>query len=206
MPGHRVDADVRLRVIECRRLGETDHTEFRGAVRGLTCNPFDAGTRGGVHDDAGPLLQHHGDLVLHAQKYTAQIDVDDSVPLLLSDIGRVPDGLFDGGVIERKVQSSEGVGRLVERGFHLLSARHIAAEGERLRARIFDHASRFQVAFLRDVGDHNVGALARECQSRSAADAGSPPVTKATLPTKLRLSGGIICSNPSRLSSTNPLI
>ena len=34
---HGVHADVRLRVIEGRRLRETDDAEFRGAVRGLTC-------------------------------------------------------------------------------------------------------------------------------------------------------------------------
>src|SRR5437588_7007015 len=41
-PGaHGVHADVRLRVVEGRRLREADDAEFRGAVRGLTCDAFD---------------------------------------------------------------------------------------------------------------------------------------------------------------------
>lgn len=45
---HYVHADIRLRIIERGRLGEADHGVFRGTVRGLTREAFDAGARAGV--------------------------------------------------------------------------------------------------------------------------------------------------------------
>ena len=45
-PGtHGVDAEVRRRIVEGRRLGKADDAEFRGAVRGLTGDAFDPGAR-----------------------------------------------------------------------------------------------------------------------------------------------------------------
>jgi hypothetical protein len=50
------------------------------------------------------LLQHQGDLVLHAQEHAAEFDVDDPVPLLCREIGRRRDRLFDTGVVEGDVE------------------------------------------------------------------------------------------------------
>ena len=83
------------------------------AVRGLTCDTFDPGARGGVHDHAAALLQHQGNLVLHAQEHAAEIDIDDPVPLLLREIGRRPDRLFDAGVVEGEMEVAERFDPLV---------------------------------------------------------------------------------------------
>src|SRR6184192_2402013 len=41
-------------------------------------------------------------------------------------------------------------------------------------AEFLDHAGGLPVAFFRDIGDHQVCVLARECQRRRASDAGRP--------------------------------
>jgi hypothetical protein len=121
MPGaHRVYADAGFRVIESRRLGEARNTEFRRAVSGLACDSFDAGARGSVDDDAGTLFQHQGDLVFHAQKYAAKINVDDPLPFFLTDVRRGRERLFDAGVVEGEIQSPEGLDRLLKCGLYLL--------------------------------------------------------------------------------------
>ena len=92
--------------------------------------------------------------------------------------------LFDAGVVEGEVQAPERFDRLVQRRLHVLGPRHIASDGERPPAGLLDHAGRFLVALFRNVGDHHAGALARECQRRSAADAVRCPGYKGDLPCK----------------------
>src|SRR5437588_7062080 len=52
-PGaHSIDTDVRLRVVEGRHPGETDHAVLRSSVSSLTFETFDPAARGGVHNRA----------------------------------------------------------------------------------------------------------------------------------------------------------
>jgi hypothetical protein len=100
-----------------------------------------------------------------------EIDVGDPVPLLFREIGSRHDRLFDTGVVEGEVEAPEGLDRTVQRRLHVRGPRHVAPDRERPPAGLFDHAGRFPVALFRNIGDHHVGALARERQRRGAADA-----------------------------------
>ena len=53
--------------------------------------------------------------MLHAQEDAAQVDVDDPVPLLLGEIGRWRDRLFDAGVVKGEVEATERCGGFVQR-------------------------------------------------------------------------------------------
>ena len=82
---------------------------LRGAVRGRPLEAFDPGARGGVHDRAASLLEHQGDLVLHAQEHTAEVDVDDSVPLLFREVCYRRRRVFDTRVVEGEIEAPEGL-------------------------------------------------------------------------------------------------
>ena len=71
---------------------------------------------------------------------------------------------------------------LVQSGLHVLGPRHVAPDRERPPAGLLDHAGRFLVALLRNIGDHHAGALARERQRRGAADAVRCPGHERDLP------------------------
>ncbi len=58
-----------------------------------------------------------------------------------------------------------------QRGLYVLGPRHVAPDGERPAAGLFDHAGRFLIALFPNIGDHHAGALAGERQRRGAADA-----------------------------------
>src|SRR5439155_27011408 len=119
-PGtHGIDPDVRLRVVEGRRLSKADNAVFRGGVSGLTFEAFDPGARRGVHDRAAALLEHQRNLVFQAQEHTAKIDADDPVPLLLGDFGSGRDWLFNACVVEGKVEAAELLKSSVQSSLHL---------------------------------------------------------------------------------------
>jgi len=171
-----VDADVLRGVIEGRRLGEAKHAVLRGGVRGAALDADDSCARGGVHDRPAALLEDQRDLVLHAQEYAAEVDVDDPVPLLLVVVcgwSRRP--RLDARVVEGEVQPPEGFGGLGEGRLHVLGPRHVAADGERPPALFLNHADRFLVALFRHIGSHHAGPLSRERQRRRAADAARGP-------------------------------
>src|SRR5215216_1963787 len=93
-------ADVGRCIVEGRRPGQADHAVLRGDVRGSTSEALDPGARGGVHDRAAPLLEHQGDLVLHAKKDAAKVGVQDPVPLLLRDLRGGLRLLFDPALLK----------------------------------------------------------------------------------------------------------
>jgi hypothetical protein len=53
------------------------------------------------------VFEHQRDLVLHAQEHTAQVDVDDSVPLLFRKIGYRRWRVFDTRIVEGEVKVPE---------------------------------------------------------------------------------------------------
>ena len=59
-------------------------------------------------------------------EHAAQVDGEDSVPLFLGDSDRRSGLLFGPGVVEGDVEAPEAVKQCVQRGFHVLGARHVA--------------------------------------------------------------------------------
>jgi hypothetical protein len=116
------------------------------------------------------MLQHQGDLVLHAEEDTAQVDVDDPVPLRFRDVGGWRDWLFD-PLVERVVEAAERLDRLVQRGLDVVGLRHVAPDGDRPPAVLVDHARGFPAAGLRGIGHDDPDALTRERKRRRSSDA-----------------------------------
>src|SRR5262249_39811907 len=59
--------------------------------------------------------------LLHAKKDAAEVDVDNPVPLLFSDICCGLEGVFDTGVVEGEVQPAEGFDGRVQRPLYVLA-------------------------------------------------------------------------------------
>src|SRR5215208_8520149 len=70
--------------------------------------------------------------------------------------------LFDTGVVEGEVEATERLGRLIQRGPHVMGPRHVTLDGKRSPPGLFNEAGRLLIAFFRKVGKHHVRALARE--------------------------------------------
>jgi hypothetical protein len=186
-----VDAHVAVGVVERRRLGQADHAVLGGRVRGLAAEASNAGARGGVHERTAALLEHERDLVLHAQEHAAKADPDDAVPFGLADLGDRLDGLFDAGVVEGQIEPPELVDGRLKRRLHILRTRHVARDRESPSAGFFDQTGRFLVARVRDVGDHDAGALTREGQRGGAADAARRARDERHLASEAR--SGLLC-------------
>jgi len=131
------------------------------------------------------LPQHQRDLVFHAQEYAAEVDLHYSIPLLLGDICRGENRLFDPALLKAKSSRLNSSGALSSAAF-TSSARdtsHPTANTRPPSSSIF--AGGLLVAFFRNIGDHHARALARECQRRGA--------TRSPLRSQTQL-----CQNKSR--------
>src|SRR5437868_1370873 len=167
-----VNANILRGVIEGRRPGEADHAVFCSGISWAAFDSDDAGTRGGVDDRAASLLEHEGDLVLHAQEYAAEVDVDDPFPLLQVVVrGRSGLPWLNACVIEGKIQASESFDGLIQSRLQVLDACYVAPDGERPPALFLDHAERFSIPIFGNVGYYHTRSLACERQSRSPPDA-----------------------------------
>src|SRR5436190_12148127 len=126
--------------------------------------------------------------MFHAQEYAAEVDSNYPIPLLVGNICRHGNRLFNPCVVEGKVEAAELLKSSVQSSLHVFSPTHVAPYGKRTPAEFFDHARRLVVVVFRNIGDHHAGALARERQRRSATDAvrcaghkGSPSCERSIL-------------------------
>src|SRR4051794_9598131 len=121
--------------------------------------------------------------MLHAEKHTAKININDSVPLLEIVVGS-RGWLFrlDAGVIEREIQPSENFSGLVQRGLHIVDFRDIATDGERPSALFLDYSGGLLVSRLRDVSHDHACTFASKRQRRGASDASSRASDECNFP------------------------
>src|SRR5204863_7262635 len=115
------------------------------------------------------------DLMLHAQKDTPEIDVDDSVPLFFVVVrGRCRVSRLNPRVVEGGIEPAKGFHGLVQSRLHLVSAPHIASDGDRAAALMLDQAGRLLIALVGYIGDDHARTLPGERQRRRPADAARP--------------------------------
>lgn len=67
----------------------------------------------------------HRDLVLHTAESAAKIGVNDPIELLLRDIRDGEHPVFDAGIIEGEVETTERLYCLVQRSFDIAGLRHV---------------------------------------------------------------------------------
>src|SRR5687768_585081 len=106
--GHDVDPQALLAIVDCRRLGETNHRVFRSGIGSMTnFAALQSIDRRQVNDRAGAGAKHRGDLELHAEPETAEVSLHHLVPLLLLNIceGR-QGGAEDSSVVHGAVETA----------------------------------------------------------------------------------------------------
>jgi hypothetical protein len=94
-----------------------------------------------------------------------------SPPHSSSVIGGGRYGLFNADVVKGDVKAPECFECLVQCSLDVLGLGHITADSEHLAAEFLNQAGRFLSALVGHVGDNRAGALTRERQRRSPANA-----------------------------------
>src|SRR5947209_10778243 len=94
-----VDPDIRRCVVEGRASRQPDDAVLGGAVRRAPAEALHPGTGGRVNDRTSTGSQEVRNFVFHAEEDAEQVNVDDSSPLLLGDVGDRGGWLFDTGVV-----------------------------------------------------------------------------------------------------------
>jgi hypothetical protein len=119
-----------------------------------------------------PRCKQQGNLVLHRQEHSAQVDCDHAVPVVVGRVGQGGSaGPLDAGIVERHVDPAVGVHRDIEGSLHLAGVGDVATDGDGLAAGFGDEPGGFGVGLLVGVGDDYRGAFAGEREGGGAADA-----------------------------------
>ena len=143
---------------------------FGGGVGGASRKPDRAQDRRHVDDGAAPGLDHGRDLVLHAEEHTGQIDVDDLRPAVQRIVGHRRSGPANTRVVAGHIEPAKWSTVRAPESDCLRVCRHPSSR----RARHPPAPSpgrRFPRRRRADVGDDDLGALARPDQCDGAADA-----------------------------------
>jgi hypothetical protein len=88
---------------------------LEASVSGTTRHAPDASARRSIYHHAAALAHHLSDFVLHANEGTAQVDVEDAIPLLQLDFVKRRCLVLDTGVVECAVDTAEGFDCLCDR-------------------------------------------------------------------------------------------
>src|SRR3954465_8020291 len=108
--------------------------------------------------------------MLHAQEDTTEIDVNDSVPLVLVVVrGRCRLLRLNPRVVEGGIEPAEDLRGLVQGRLHLFAAPHVAPDRESAAAPLLDQACRLLIALVGYVGDDDARTLPGERQRRRPA-------------------------------------
>jgi hypothetical protein len=109
--------------------------------------------------------------VLHADKGSAQVDVEDAVPLVEFDLGKRRRLVFNTGVVEGDVQSAERLDSARDRRLNPLGHRYVAGDDQHLPTGILDRICGLPQRILCAVDDGDASAFGGERDSGGAPDA-----------------------------------
>jgi hypothetical protein len=140
------------------------------------------------------LLQHLRELVLHADKRSAQVDVEDAIPFFEFDLGERRGLVFDARVVERDVEPAERLDSARDPRLDLLRL-----DTSQAMIRTSPPASLIASAVCRSASSVRSRMATRAPSVANATAVARPmplaaPVTKATLPGK-RLELDMDCLN-----------
>ena len=164
------------------RLGQSDHSELRGAVGGVERQPLHARRRGDV-DDVSTSPRDHGpqDRPV-AQEDTRQVRADHLVPLPKRHLvqaprpaARSPKRPGGGNEGVDRAEGFQGTGR---HRLHVGLAADIESQGERRawsRPERLDHRERLFEALLVPAHGDDAGTRAGQRQARGPADSARSP-------------------------------
>src|SRR5947208_2619668 len=129
---YSIDANTSGGIFKGCALRQPDHAMFGCVIDGPARNADKTPDRRIVHDGPATLFSHLEQLVLHAEKDTAEIDRIHSVEFLSSGIRSFDGETLYTGVVERRVQPSKCRNGLLDHRLHLSFIGDIGADGNRL--------------------------------------------------------------------------
>ena len=128
---HGVDADAPGCIFERSALRQPDHPVLRRVIDGSARKAHEPAERGAVDDRATSLGAHLTQLVFHAAPDAAEIDRDGAIEFVAAGVGGLHGRSLHAGIVERRIQPTEGGHRLVEHGLDLRFIGHVAANRHR---------------------------------------------------------------------------
>ena len=159
-------------VLERGGLGQADDAVLGRAV-GRRADAADQARGGGQVDDraAAPLLEHLGDLVLHAQPDAAQIDADDAIEFIVGHLIHPQRRPLDRCDVRGAVQPAVTRNRALDQLSNLRRLGHVATGEKRVAARGANLSKGFLAAAPVDIRDRDLGARARKRNRTCPRDA-----------------------------------
>lgn len=110
---------------------------------------------------------------LSHMEIAVKIGLQRGVEMLFREVGEIGRMYLEGGVVDQHVEAAEFLHRACHRAAAKGAGADIAPQRETAPALCLDGAlRRLGVAILAEIGDGDIGALAREQHRHSAADAG----------------------------------
>src|SRR3546814_6698759 len=103
----RVHADVLLRIIERRGLGQLYDAGLGGAIDAVMLHADDGRRRRGVDDRATAGFQHRRDAVFHAEEHAFQIDGLDLVIAVFALLVQCHHLAAEASVVDQHIERSE---------------------------------------------------------------------------------------------------
>src|SRR5690625_2032469 len=135
----------------CRRIA--DHAEDRGHV----------------DDRAATCLEHGRDLGAHPVLHAAQIDIDDTAPILGRKLARWQRRAADPCIVERHMKGAELLDRQGDRRFCIFGPRNIAAMRHGARALIAARGGKTLDLLRIHIGDYESDTIGRQQTRRRLA-------------------------------------
>src|SRR5215467_9256774 len=115
------------------------------------------------------MLEHLGDLVLHAEPDTLEVDGDRVIPVCLGAVGRWSVRPGNTGVVMRIIQSAVGLHDLLNQRFNLSCFRHIGPYKKSISTGLFDYPYGLLTALDKDVGNDSFRPFSGKRQSACPA-------------------------------------
>jgi hypothetical protein len=160
---------------------------------------YDAGYRRGVDDCSAPGSQHMCEFVLHREEHTLEVHADDPVPIRLGHLRERSSGREDAGIVEGRVQATEGLDGRAYESLHVRRACYVGLDKSGLAAGVLDQADRL-LSLLVDVADDDCCAVRCKEQRSRTSDTGCPAGDEYDLPRVVKhlVSHGILRSYRTR--------
>jgi hypothetical protein len=166
-----IDPNARAGEFEGSGLRDTFHGMLAADIRGRTRATDFPIRRRDVNDAAFALPKHCPNLILHAQKHTKHIRIEDGSVVL--GVG-ICDGLgiADGaGVIDGNVQAAETGNDLVDEVFNFLFIPHVGAQKFGLSSEGAQFSGQLLPLTFMSTRNNNPGSFTRERNRRGTTDA-----------------------------------
>src|SRR5262245_50782887 len=172
---YRIHENPGFGVVQRRRARQLYDTTLGCTVGRRSLQANQPCCRCRVDDGTATLLEHLGDLVLHAEPDTLEVDSDRVIPVCLGAVSRWSVRPRNTGVVMRVIQSAVGLDDLLNQRFNLGRLRDIGPHKKSISTGLFDYPYGLLTALDKDVGNDSFRPFSgkRQCAcppySRSGA-------------------------------------